>query len=206
MEENKQSKCELTLQEIRFVSLYLKHHKLGLAYQLAGYKAAPKNARQAGYRLFHKPHIQEYYHQLVSKMEAKELINLQAIVDQWNRIAFADMKDFISWKGKVRMKEVQTEDGETEIIMEGPQIDAYNSETVDGTIVQEVSFSPKDGFKVKLEPRLPALEKLAKVAGILVDKSEQIVKNVDLQKLSNEQLEKLSNGETVEKVLLNGAE
>lgn len=199
-------KPKLKAQEIKFVHLYIKHTNLGLAYQLAGYKSSSKFARQSGYRLLHRPDVQEYYHDLISKMEQKELINTQALVQQWVKIAFADPKDYISWKGKVRMKEVQDEKGETQVIMEGPQIEVFNSDNVDGSVVQEISFSPKDGFKLKLEPKQPALEKLAKVSGMLIDKSEQIVKKIDLQKLDNKQLEKLANGETVEKVLVNGAE
>jgi hypothetical protein len=112
------------------------------------------------------------------------------------------MKDYNKWgKGKIRAKH-DPESGA--VYLEGPEIDLVNSEDVDGTIIRKISLSPKDGFEVELEPRIQAISTLAKISGMLVDKSEQIIKSIDLSKLTNEQLERLAAGESVEKVLFSG--
>lgn len=191
----------VTAQEMRFCSLYIEKCNLADAYLASGFKAARKNAAKNGYRLLHIPRVWEYYQKLLAEADANELINAKEIIMQLSRIAFSDIKNYQHWKGKARMAEKEI-DGETVTYLDGPEIILHDSDHVDGTSVKKISMSPKDGFQLELESRLPALQLLAKIKGMLIDRSEAIVKNVNLESLSDEQLERLVQGEPVEKVLL----
>lgn len=192
---------DVTAQEMRFCRFYIDKCNYADAYLAAGFNSSRKTAGRNGYRLLHNPRVWEYYQKLLSEIDANELINTKEVILQLSRIAFADIKNYQHWKGKARMAE-KTIDGETVTYLDGPEIILNDSDHVDGSVVKKISMSPKDGFQLELEPRLPALQLLAKIKGMLIDKSEAIVKNVNLESLTDEQLERLAQGEAVEKVLL----
>lgn len=194
---------DVTAQEMRFCKLYIEKCNLADAYLAAGFNASRKTAPKNAFRLLHTPRVWEYYQKILAEIDANELISTKEVILQLSRIAFSDIKNYQHWKGKARMAE-KTIDGETVTYLDGPEIILNDSDHVDGTVVKKISMSPKDGFQLELEPRLPALQLLAKIKGMLVDRTEALVKNVDLEGLTDEQLERLSQGEPIEKVLLGG--
>jgi phage terminase small subunit len=96
---------------------------------------------------------------------------VEKVLNQLSKIAFADIKDMLSYKT------IQTLD-ETATALLGRPITAYktiidlkDSDQVDGSIIAEVQET-KDGFKFKRNDQLKALELIGKHLGMFTDKIE----------------------------------
>ncbi|HEX2866535.1 MAG TPA: terminase small subunit [Ignavibacteriales bacterium] len=161
----KKARTKITAQEKKFCNLYLKLGNYGKAYTAAGYRSSSKNASRNGLRLFNTARVQEYWQEILEQADEELLVSRKDIILALRDIAFSDMNDFLRWKGRV----VEKEGASGDIYLQGPEIDLFNSTDLNGKVVQSVTFSPKDGFDFKLEPRLPALKLLAQIKKMLIN-------------------------------------
>lgn len=108
---------------------------------------------------------------IAKKAEAKYMVTAERITEELARIAFSDIKDFLTFRtGKTVVG--YDDDGEP-IIDYAKIIDVMDSESVDGKVIQEISVDAKGTFKFKLHSKLDAIEKLNKMMGAYVEKKEE---------------------------------
>lgn len=133
----------------------------------------------------------ELHDRLIQEAEDECIVTAKEVIRELKRIGFADIKDFLSYK---TAKTVVTHDKETgEPIIDYSQIiEMFDSNEVDGKVIQEVSINSRGVFTFKLYDKMVALDKLGKHLGMFTDKVEisgQV--NNPMEGLTTEELKKL---------------
>lgn len=177
---------KLTPKQKRFVEEYLIDLNATQAAIRAGY--SEKTARKIGNENLTKPDIQSVIQEKIQEREKRTEVTSDRVVQELAKIAFADLKDFVTWD----------ENG----------VMIIDSDQVDGTVLAEISETtniqtfPNGGEseriqkKVKPYDKMKALEMLGKHLGMLTDKVEvsgEMTNQIDMSGLSVEELKKLAN-------------
>lgn len=180
----------LTSKEALFVKYYLINFNATQAAIKSGYSA--KSARYIGYQLLTKLHIKAAIKKYTEEVHAEIGINVQRILTEHMKIAFADITDFVDF-GQEELEilnkkgVVQTDEFGTPLTIKVNQISFKESSEVDGTIISEVKQG-KEGISVKLHDKMKSLDVLAKYMDLLPDKHKRMIDDEKL-KLEKERLE-----------------
>lgn len=128
----------LTEKQIKFCEVYVLNYNISIALRKAGYESETSGA---AYRIRQKPGCKRYIQWLKARMLHDTLINGEDIINQWVKIAFADMTDFVDInKFGITLKPVRE---------------------MDGQLVKYIK-SGRDGVSIELYDKLKALDSLAK--------------------------------------------
>ena len=128
----------LTEKQIKFCEVYVLNYNISIALRKAGYESETSGA---AYRIRQKPGCKRYIQWLKARMLHDTLINGEDIINQWVKIAFADMTDFVNInKFGITLKPVRE---------------------MDGQLVKSIK-SGRDGVSIELYDKLKALDSLAK--------------------------------------------
>lgn len=128
----------LTEKQIKFCEVYVLNYNISIALRKAGYESETSGA---AYRIRQKPGCKRYIQWLKARMLHDTLINGEDIINQWVKIAFADMTDFVDInKFGITLKPVRE---------------------MDGQLVKSIK-SGRDGVSIELYDKLRALDSLAK--------------------------------------------
>ena len=128
----------LTEKQIKFCEVYVLNYNISIALRKAGYESETSGA---AYRIRQKPGCKRYIQRLKARMLHDTLINGEDIINQWVKIAFADMTDFVDInKFGITLKPVRE---------------------MDGQLVKSIK-SGRDGVSIELYDKLKALDSLAK--------------------------------------------
>jgi phage terminase small subunit len=171
---------KLTPKQRKFVDEYLKLRNATQAAKNAGYSA--RSAYSQGERLLKKAEIATEIGRRMNIIETKTNVTVERIERELANIAFADIVGLfeVAPNGKVAIK-------------------SFNDLTEEQRrAISEIQIDGKS-IKFKSWNKNSALDTLAKYKGML--KSELVNLNVNLSDLTNEQLQRLSAGEPIEKVL-----
>lgn len=169
----------LTSQQQKFIDGYIKYRIATKAAEYAGY--SKRSAGQQGYRLLKNDQILSEILRRMNIISTKSDVTVERIEKELARIAFSDVTNmFVVINGKLSLRPFNE-------LTEGQR--------------QAISEIKLDGKSVKFKAwnKNNALEILAKYKGML--KNELVNLNVDMNDLSNEQLQRLASGEPIEKVL-----
>ncbi len=138
--ETENTDIELTEKQQLFCVYFVKSFNATKAYQKA-YGADYKTAAVNGCRLLKNANIRKEIEELKQVTLSQRFIDKEDIVQKYLDIAFADMTDFATFKGKTVLLK--------------------NSNEVDGTLISEIK-SGKHGPSIKLNDRMKAMEWLSK--------------------------------------------
>lgn len=128
----------LTEKQIKFCEVYVLNYNISIALRKAGYESETSGA---AYRIRQKPGCKRYIQWLKARMLHDTLINGEDIINQWVKIAFADITDFVDInKFGITLKPVRE---------------------MDGQLVKSIK-SGRDGVSIELYDKLKALDSLAK--------------------------------------------
>ncbi|MFE1630378.1 terminase small subunit [Brevibacillus reuszeri] len=182
---------KLTPKQQRFVDEYLIDLNASAALLRAGYKS--KNPDVDGHKLLVKPSIQEAVQSRMKDRERRTEISQDRVLEQLAKIAFSDIKDFVSFDDFSTVI-VEDKDGN-----EYPQrvggIRVKSSDEIDGTMISEISES-QHGLKIKRPDQLKALELIGRHLGMFTDKVEHsgvmTSQVIDMSGLSIDELRKLA--------------
>jgi phage terminase small subunit len=173
----------LTPKEALFVKYYLINFNATKAAINSGYSV--KSARYIGYEMLTKPHIKIAVKKYTEEIYAEIGINIQRILIEHLKIAFADITDFVDF-GREELEivnkkgNVQTDEFGTPLTYKVNQISFKESIEVDGTIISEVKQG-KDGISVKLHDKMKSLDVLAKYTDLLPDKHKRMIDDEKLK-------------------------
>ena len=121
----------------KWCEVYVNNFNSKLAAKKAGY--SPKCAATIGWKLRQNPDVALYLAWLKLKISYKVWVRPEDIVDQYARIAFADITDFVEVKGG--------------------RVSLIDSEMMDGQLVKSVKKG-RDGISVELYDKMQALARL----------------------------------------------
>ena len=159
----------LTPKQQAFISEYLVDMNASASAIRAGY--APKNADKIGYELLGKTLVKEALQKAMEDRAKRTGITADRVLAEYAKIAFTDIKDFVSF-GTVKVQEDTDEETGEPIYGYRQIVEAKPSAEVDGTMIQEVSISPKGVFAFKLHDKQKALDMIGKHLGMFTDKLE----------------------------------
>lgn len=172
---------ELTDKQRLFVSEYLIDLNATQAAIRAGYSA--KTANKIGPELLGKTCIKRLIQVAKDERLERNKITQDRVLQEYAKIGFVDIKDFLSFRTAKTVIDHDKDTGEP-IIDHAQIIEMNDSNQVDGTVIQEVSISPKGVFTFKLHDKIKALDALSKHTGVFVDKHKQ---RIDEEKLKLDQ-------------------
>lgn len=143
----------LTDKQRLFCLYYVRCFNATRAYQKA-YGCSYETAMANGSASLRNTKIQEEIHKLKQNRLNAEMMEESDIVQKYMDIAFADITDFVEFGNSTYT------DGETQEEIQYSYVNLKNSNSVDGTLISEVSKG-RDGAKIKLADRMKALEWLS---------------------------------------------
>lgn len=143
-----------------FVLAYIETFNAKISAIRAGF--APKHAKAYGYQLLQRPEIKAEIDR-ITQLKAEHIqVDQYMIVEQLQKIAFADLTDYVSWdENGVMFLDPEKVDGQ--VIAE---IDVSNATTVDAN-GKDVSRTKR---KIKLQDKLKAIELLGRHLGMFNNK------------------------------------
>lgn len=181
----------LTPKQRIFVMEYLRDFNATRAAMSVGY--SKKTAYSIGWELLRKPEIKAAIQRHKDELTSSLGLDIQRIVAEYMKIAFADITDIISF-GKEDMP-VFTKKGDLVLKEDGSQmtqsynyVDFKNDCEIDGTIISEVKQG-KDGVGVKLHDKMKALKELEKYTGYLSEADKLKLEKAKLE------VDKLKHGD-----------
>lgn len=167
---------KLTEMQQRFCEAYVSSHNIKMALIKAGYK----EDTVLGYMIRKKPAAKRYIQWLKARIVNEAIISGAEIIEQWLKIAFADMSDFVDiHKYSISLKP---------------------ADQIDGQLIKTIK-SGKDGVSVELYDKLKALDSLAKYTEDMPKDYRQIIeeKKLDLMQQEFELKKKVYDMDSVEK-------
>lgn len=152
---------DLTDKQRLFCLYYIRCFNATKAYRKA-YGCGYDVANAEGYKLLVNPCVRDEIQRLKQNRLNREMLSEHDIFQKYLDIAYADITDYVSFG----TKEIQYMDkAGNEREAEVPFVDLKDSDTVDGTLLTEISQS-KDGIKVKLADKMKALDWLSRHTGM----------------------------------------
>lgn len=128
----------LPIKAQRFCEFYVEGFNRRMALKRAGYESCDCTY---SYRLFQKQSVQRYIMWLKARILNVHMVNAVDLIDQWIRIAFSDMTDFVNiHPGYITLKPASE---------------------VDGQLIKSIK-SGRDGVSIELHDKLKALDCLSK--------------------------------------------
>ena len=122
----------------RFCECYIESHNYKIALLKAGYQSN-HNSSLAG-RLLMNEKIQRYVCWLKLRVLRQHMVNAYDLIDEWIRIAFSDMTDFVDiYPNSIKLKP---------------------ADQVDGQLIKSIK-SGRDGVSIEFHDKMRALDKLA---------------------------------------------
>lgn len=124
----------------KFCEYFVEGHNKRIAMMKAGFGESAASCNY-GYRLLKNKNIARYIQWLKARALNAHLINAMDLIDEWVRIAFADMSDFVEIHPTfIRLK---------------PE------DQIDGQLIKSIK-SGRDGISIELYDKMKALDQLAK--------------------------------------------
>lgn len=152
----------LTKKQIKFCEVYVLNYNISIALRKAGYESETSGA---AYRIRQKPGCKRYIQWLKARMLHDTLVTGADIINQWIKIAFADMTDFVDVnKFGIALKPVRE---------------------MDGQLVKSIK-SGRDGISIELYDKLKALDSLAKYTDDMPKDYKQRIEERKLELLEQE--------------------
>lgn len=134
----------------------------------AGY--AETTAAKRAYTIEALPHVQEIIKKMSQKALKQAQVDTDKIIKQYSNIAFAKITDFLKYE-TIEIPNGTDKDGNT-IYKTEQVLTTKPSDEVDGSMISEVSIGKDGTFRFKLRDGENALNKLAQINGLLIDKKE----------------------------------
>lgn len=129
----------------RFCEIYIKSFNVRLAAKQAGY--TPQSAHVIGWKIRQNPECNRYIAWLKLRIAKDCHVSAMDIIDQYIRIAFADMTDFVTIKnGSLILK---------------------NEDMLDGQLITSIKKSRDGNISLELADKLKALERLEKYFDVM---------------------------------------
>ena len=109
--------------------------------------------------------------ELENELALRNMVTIERVLVELAKIGFSDIKDFLSYKTERVQVDTDKLTGQP-IFAYRQVIDTKDSDTVDGTLISEVSVDNEGKFKFKLHDKMAALDKLGKTLKMFTDKVE----------------------------------
>ena len=155
--KRKKARRGLTPKESRFVDEFLFDLNATQAAIRAGF--SEKSARQLGYRLLKKVHIQEAVNKAIAARSERAKMDADEVLREFARVGRSDILSYVSFgPDGIALR------SSTELTEDQAKALAEVSETINAQGVRQ--------FRFKLHDKNRALENLAKHLGLLVDRLE----------------------------------
>lgn len=146
----------------RFCECYVQCYNIKTSIVKAGYSA---NNTVLGYKLRKNRKCQRYIQWLKARILRRTMVTGTDIIEQWVKIAFADMSDFVDiFPNYIKLKP---------------------NDQIDGQLIKSIK-SGRDGVSIELHDKLKALDNLAKYTADMPKDYKQILEERKVELLEQE--------------------
>lgn len=142
---------KLTPKQAKFIDEYLIDLNATQAAIRAGY--SKRTAKQIGLENLSKPYLQEKIQERRTELKEKAEIDQEWVLERYRRLAEVDPSDFLK------------DDGTLKAIKDIPKDVRY--------AIQGLDISESDVKKLKLSDKRATLDSIAKLLGLVIDKTER---------------------------------
>jgi phage terminase small subunit len=143
--------------EVLFCEYYIRNHNIKTACIKAGY--GKTSAHIVGYKLRRKPLVNRYICWLKLQVSKVCMVEATDIVEQYAKIAYADITDFVEIKNN--------------------RVKLLNADEIDGQLIKRIKQG-KDGVSIELHDPLVALDKLERYFDVMPSDWRE---KIEIQKL-----------------------
>jgi len=147
-----------------FAQAVAKGNSLVRAHEMAGYGSRASSAT----KLAKRPDIRARVAELIDQWSDDLSLSLERVLQELSRVAFSDIRRVVQWSGGKYAKITTTDDQGAESVefvqRQAPQVQLLDSSALDAATaasIAEVSQAKDGTIRVKLHPKLPALQQLA---------------------------------------------
>lgn len=130
----------LTEKQVKFCEIYVEGHNKKMAALKAGYRSTFVSSA-AVVQLLRNEKVCRYINWLKARILKEHFINAADVLDEWIRIAFSDITDFVE--------------------INPHSIKLKKNEEIDGQLVKSIK-SGREGVSIELHDKMKALDNLAK--------------------------------------------
>ena len=164
----------LTEKQLAFVEAYMVSLNATEAAIKAGYAAKP--AKQIGYNLLHKPmyaHVQAEIERRKAERAEKAGVSAEEVVEELRRIGFSRITDVVSFGPQAGLYR-QDGEGSLEEVEAGGAVTVKDSDGLSPDVIAAIESvsETKEGLKIKMHAKVPALTKLGEHLGMFVKKMD----------------------------------
>jgi hypothetical protein len=177
---------DLTVKELKFIEAYIETGNRTEAVIRAGYKAGNRQrASEIGYQLLQKTPVLE----AVRIRLTEAVMSPEEVKSRLSDIARGSIEDFVNFQDGLRL----------------PILDLRKARD-NGKLhlIKKLKYTKDGAIEFELYPADAAQRDMGKIHGIFKDTATNL--NVDVSQLTNEQLERIANGEDLLNVLANTGE
>lgn len=154
----------LTEQQRLFADEYLTDFDAVAAYQRAGYRAKGRAADAAASRLLNAPAVQAYMRNRMARISAKLELTTEDVLRELKAVAFFDPRKLLTGGGGIK----RVEDWDSASAAAVQSLEVFEEFQGRGDERETVGYTKK----VKLHPKVAALEKLGQHLGLFAKKLE----------------------------------
>jgi phage terminase small subunit len=147
-----------------FAQALAKGNTLLKAHEMAGFKPRASYAS----KLAKRPDVSARIAELIDQWSDDLSLSLERVLQELSRVAFSDVRRIVSWTGGRHVPIPTKQDDGSEVIewiqTQRPLIKLADSAQIDGAsaaAIQEITQSKDGSIRVKLHPKIPALQALA---------------------------------------------
>lgn len=179
---------EYTTKQVKFCQKYIETGNSTEAAIFAGY--SKKTAHSQGSRLLENVKIKAYLESIWNKAAEKEGITATKIIDELAKIGFSDIKNYLKYNNRAI------------VLIDSNKLTQVQSGAISEIKMTETAYGRN--VSLKLYNKVEALEKIAKMMGLITEKHDHTTKGESINPLTaipivittKDQLDKLGNEET----------
>jgi phage terminase small subunit len=167
------SETELRVKQERFLQLFLEKGNASEAYRQA-YDVSPDTKPETIHRcaaeLLANPKVTPRLEQMRAELRERNAITLDHLIEALRPIAFSDIRKVVTWGPAVPLKDPET--GEVLVVQDVIVKPADEIDDAAAAMIAKVIRSKDGSVRVELHDKLAAVEKLAKLMGLIKEQHE----------------------------------
>jgi phage terminase small subunit len=167
------SETELRVKQERFLQIFLEKGNASEAYRQAydvGPDTKPETIHRCAAELLANPKVTPRLEQMRAELRERNAITLDRLVEALRPIAFSDIRKVVTWGPAIPLKDPET--GEVLVVQDVVVKPADEMDDAAAAMIAKVIRSKDGSVRVELHDKLAAVEKIAKLMGLIKDQHE----------------------------------
>jgi phage terminase small subunit len=167
----------LRVKQERFLQLFLEKGNASEAYRLAydvGPDTKPESIHRSAAELLANPKITSRIEAIRAELRERSAITLDRLVEALRPIAFSDIRKVVTWGAAIPLKDPET----SEIVVVQDIVVRDDLDDAAAAMIAKIVRGRDGSLRVELHDKLAAIEKIARLLGLMKDQHEVKVEDI----------------------------